>query len=456
MLVRPITRIIAYSLVSCLPTLQVLWMLMIIPAIMKHNFHFSEENVALGVSFMYNANYLGLLIGCFIWPTIGPKLYKRTSLLVGMTLAMIFNTLMALSTDFRFICLMMFFVGLSMNTSSVGKDFIFEFVSEPIHRQYAFSSSGAFKTLCLFGEPYLGYLMYEFFDKDFSKCVLVVSAVFFVSLVFFFCVFVLDYDVHKQIEADRDPGDEEEAKKLVEKEKEGVQHKSLWQVFKLAMTPVYTRTLMTCYILVGAVTKCSNVFVILFSEETWSNGGLHISPRVLSLVAMLSIFPSISINMFSPLFVPKRLSYFNFFRSMMFLAMLALLVIPCFRHMYKERSVHNLLVYFVISIVFWSNTKAYSPTVNNLINSEFSKHDRTSLNSIIFFLEMTLAGFILQICSLVYRFVMFSKHGEELGSWRSLIPFSFLSLFILTPILLLSPKNYQPRDRKPKEIPAAS
>ena len=183
---------------------MILWLLIIMPQVMQHNFGFSEENVAIAISVFYNSNFLGMIAGCFIWPHVMHLIYKRTAILISLTLMLLLNTLMGLLDNYIASCVIFFFIGLSSNFNTVGKDFIFEFLIDGFNRQYAYTVKSSFNIVAIFGSPMAGYLLYEHFNQSFSSVVLCISIFIFIGILLWVIVFFLDYDVEHQIRLDHE------------------------------------------------------------------------------------------------------------------------------------------------------------------------------------------------------------------------------------------------------------
>ena len=96
--------------------------------------------------------------------------------------------------------------------------------------------------------------------------------------------------------------------------------------------------------------------------------------------------------------------------------------------------------------------------MNFLLTGEFTKKDRTMINSILFCMEIGCAVIMLQVMALIYKFVMYSHVFDSMHPYNSFIVFGILAAVLLIPAALLSQRNYLPtKDRRtPKTATSAA
>lgn len=440
--IRSLVRIVVFAVTAAICTLQILWLLIILPEILQRNLGFAAKDVAMASAYFYNAHFAGMIVSCFLWPAINRKLSKRASMMLGLVAVFTFNTFMAFLPSFLWLCFWIFMVGVFSNTNSIGKDFIFEFVLKTMERQYALSVKSMFNIVSMFGGPFLGYSLYRSFGADFSKAILVISALFLAVIIVFFFVFFVDYDLSAQLKLDNSLEESEPLSGETGRARQPP--RSMWVLFKECFSNPYLRSLMLTYIITNAFTKSANVIIIIYSESLWSDSGLGLSSHTISLISLCSILPSLVILLQTPLYVPKRIHYFTFIRFMVSLMIVTVVSVPIFRDVFTPETINNALVFLVISFIFWSNPKTFSPFVNFLLNSEVGKHERTTLNASLFFMQIVGAMVAMQFFAYLYKLMLYSSLSVSLGSAAKYIPFSLLAVILAVPIIMLNKKNFAP------------
>lgn len=440
MAVRPYIRILVFALSASMSALQMIWLTIALPRILQTHFGFEERQVAVASALFFSCQLMGLIVGCLVWPIINRYLQKRVSIILGLVLIALFNSLMGLLSSFYFLCFVIFLVGTCTNSNSVGKDFIFEFVIDPIHRQYALTVKSIFNILALFGSPYLVYSLYSHYGHNFNKVLYVISGIILFTAVVFFLVFFLDYNLENQLRLDNSQ-DEEDG--LAEKQAQE-SHKSMFTVFRECYSKDYLRVMMNTYMISNALTKSANVIIIIFAETSWKQHGLGITAKTISIISLCSIIPAFTILLQAPLFVPKKVHYFTFIQIMIFLTGVTIVSTPLFRDLFTEDTINNKLVYFIMSFIFWANPKSYSPFLNFLINSEIRKQDRTSLNASLFFVEIVGAMIAMQIFAFLYRFMIYSELAWKLGVFAKYTTFSLMVAILAFVFFSLGKQNFKP------------
>ena len=450
-MIRECGRILTFAYGASLPVIFTMWSINVLPEIMTNNFGFEPEFVAGAVSWFFSTYYYGIIIGCFIWPIIGKKLYKRTSLMIALVVTCLCSFLMGQSTSFVTLCLCRFLAGLMHNMNSVGKDFIYEFAHTPMTRQYGFSAKSAFNVISLFAGPYAGFLLYTYSGKDFATCCNIVSILYLVGIFFFIIFFFLDYNVEKEIEMDTQHEghvDPEEAKTLVENGKKEELHDSMLTITKNYLSNSYLRGLIVTYVLNNAINKTVVIFMVMLTTMPWAMGGLGMTTKTFSLISLFSFAPSLVILFSAPLFVPKKMHYYTFIKTMILMTIFALIAIPSFRDIFTPETVNNWFVYIVISLIFWMNPKQFSPFINVLINNETSKANRTTVNALLFLSEIAGAAICINLMAPVYRYSIYNSYFISLAPYNKYIPFAVLSLGLLASVMMLRISDYNAVKKK--------
>ena len=443
---QPILRIITFSISAAIFTLQIMWMLIVLPKILRTNFGFAQEDVPLASAYFYNAHFAGMIVSCFLWPVLNRHLAKRTSLLLGLFTIFVFNTLMSIFTSFFWFCFFIFMVGVGSNSNSVGKDFIFEFALKPIYRQYALTIKSVFNIICISGGPFFGYMLYNYFNEDFTKVLLVISGIFAIVIVLFIFVFFVNYDLKNQLKLDSFA--EEENPIVKEALQTPEEPRGMVQLFKECFSNSYLRALMLTYIITNAFAKSANVIIVIYAETCWEQQGLGLSIRAMSLISFFSIFPSILILLQAPFYVPKNIHYFTFIRTMILLMLITVISVPSFRDLFGKETVGNPLVYLILSFIFWSNPKSFSPFLNYLLNSEVKRHERTTLNASLFFIEIVGAMITMHCFALIYKLMLYSDITLKLGVFAKYVTFLLLASLLSIPVLLLKKKIFNPTKKQ--------
>lgn len=451
MSLRPWFRIVTFAYAASLPVFYTMWIINVLPEILQTNFGFSKVGTANGASLYFSSFFYGIIVGCFAWPYIGRLFYKRTSLMIGLLLSLLFNTLMGHSESFTAVCIYRFLTGIMHNLNSVGKDFIFEFAHTELTRQYGFNFKSSFNVAALFGGPYIGYKLYNSFDKSFERMCDFVSLLYVFGIVLFFICFYLDYKVEGEIQTDLVGRDEEERKKLLKaKEDEEKNHAGMLELTIKCLKDTYLRGIILTYIVNNAINKSSVIFMVMICTFAWADGGLGLSTGVFSVITVLSFIPAEILVLTTPMFVPKSISRYHFIKVTVFLTMLTFILVPLFRITMTESSIKSYFVYFVISLIFWVNPKQFSPFVNYLVNSEISKNDRTTVNSLLFLSEILGAAVCLNIMAPIFTFSFFDPAMTKHFPYNVLIPFVVLAILLSFSFVWLRTADFKKRQEEHK------
>ena len=449
-------RIFTFSFSAALPIIFGSWSSTIALELFTGYFGFSNQDAMVASSWYTSSFLYGIIVGCFIWPELVKHLEKRTSLLIGLLVTGASCFVMATFSQFWVVCGLRFLCGIGHNFSSVGKDFIYEFAHSPMARQYGFSAKSALNMIALFVGPFAGYLIFRKFDGNFASCVLAIGFLYLAGILLFIIVFYVFYNVNKEIAAElqkvsTEHISEEEAKIVVKENEEEVEPLSLWQVTKVSLTNRYMRSMILTYTLSNAVNKTFAGFTAIFCVLAWQDGGLGLPTELYSFISFLSFIPAVIMLFTSPLYVPKRVSFFNFIKTFLFIIIAVILLIPGFRIIFTESSIRNLGVFFVISLIFWGNPKQFSPFISILINNEVAPENRTSINALMVLFQNSVSAILINLMAPVFSYTVFDPRFTQFQPYNAFIPFGIIAVICGVPVFLLT-KEISERARKTSEI----
>lgn len=444
---RQIYRMVIFSYVTFLPIFISLWCMTILPQIIAQNFGYpSVKDQTRIAGLFFTSFFYGLIVGSFIWPSVVHMTTKRNLIFWAVLTQGVFTAILGFYNNIWWICICRFICGLMHNLNTVGKDFVFEF-AKPDYRQYTFSFKSCFGILASFAGPFVGYYIYQWSGQSFLISNFIVALTFLVGLTFFFLAFYLDFtpgeieeniELFKKHEIEHDHDIEEEEKELLPggRISEGMEtmHKrrSLWGVFVHCMKMPDVRGLIIIYFIANGVFKSVTMIIIFFIEQAYNQDGLGINNKNMSIITLISYFPSVVILMGSPKVVPKFFGYINFIRTMTFILSIFILTIPMLRDVFTKQFLddNNWIIFLNVILLNAFNPKLFSPFVNYLVNSRVPREERTAVNSITFISSTLCSSFLINIVSILYSESFSMKFFLSIRPFNKYFTFVFLSALL--------------------------
>lgn len=449
--IRQIYRILIFSYITFLPIFITLWCMTILPQIISENLNYpSVKDQTRIAGLFFTSFFYGLIIGSFIWPQIVHLTTKRNLIFWAVLTQGFFTAILGFYNNIWWIVGCRFICGLMHNLNTVGKDFVFEF-AKPNYRQYTFSFKSCFGILASFAGPFVGYYIYQFSGQSFMISNFIVAIAFAVGLVLFFLAFYLDFtpgeiegNLNQTLELQKKDDIEEEDQELLPNERisetvEIIPEKklSLWQVFLHCMKMPDVRGLIIIYFVANGVFKSVTMIVIFYIEQPYEKEGLGINNKNMSIITLISYFPSVIILMGSPKIVPKFFGYIKFIRTMTFILSISILTIPMIRDIFSEKFIleNQWIIYLNVILLNAFNPKLFSPFVNYLVNSRVKREERTAVNSITFISSTLCSSLLINIVSVLYSDSFTDGFFLKLRPFNKYFSFVFLAVLLWVGIL---------------------
>ena len=436
--IRQCIRLVVFGYENFLPNILSFWVSAILPEIMVHNFGITDkEQISANCGYFFSSFYMGIFFGAFLWPSIMFKISKRNGVFIGLLGMCLFNYLVGISTHLGWVYAFRFMTGIFHNLNSVGKDFIFQF-AKPKYRQYAFSLKTLFGFIAGFLCPFVGYLIYNHFNKDFRLAMNFITLIFAIGLVLFIIVFYFDF---KAGDATFDEEiDEEESRGLLAKmENDPSKQKGLLYVFKLCVKNTYMRNLSIVYLLTNGAYKASTMIAIIYMETPWRDAGYGITSANVSDVALIAFIPAAFLLLASPQFVPKYVSYKSFIQFFIVALSIAIILFPLVRDLIpdEKKTQYAPISLYLLGFLFMSIPKLYSPFINYNLNNAVDKYSRTSLNSITFILTSGSGAFFTTAVAPALGWSLYNPLFTGYLQYSKYIAFIMLDLGLIAALWIL-------------------
>lgn len=441
-------RIFAFAYQNFLPIITVQWSSIILPDILRYNLKVEDEaSFSLIASYFFISYFLGIILGCFLWPTLVKFFSKRSCILVSIIIIGIANMLSGRGEKVTFISICRFIAGISLNIHTVGKDFLFEF-AEDKHRQFILSIDSCFVLLAHLAGPFIGMQIYYANDRNFEVSCLWISAIFFFgAFIFFIAFFLIPYtpidhmDDHSS-QRNLDDDEQNPLNNIDQNSTAQIEVMSARDVLRECVNNPDIRNTMAVFALSTACTNCDLVLSIIFLQTPWENQGLSISPKVLSQVSLLSYLPAVAILIYSPKICPKKIPYADYIRTFAGIFALSVIITPLFRDILpsKYHADFNILIYINQMVKYCTNSHIVSPFIHYKINKRANKHIRTVINSINFVISTTAVVIIMNLIVPLLSVTLYSHTFVELRPFNKY--FTFLAVTLLqASCLILMPSS---------------
>ena len=457
--IRQILRLIVFGYFSFLPNFLSFWPSTVLPEIIEKNLMItSKEDHSKYGGYFFTSYFTGLIVGCFCWPYLIRLLSKRMALLLGLFFQGVFTYLTGCTLNMPLFFLLRFLTGFSNNINTIGKDFIFEF-TKPEYRQYAFSIKSSFTMLGMWVGPLLGYLMYVYFDRSFSKSLAFLAVLYMIACLLFIIFFYLDFtplefemkgkvsislhDIQPDSPVENQIEDEEKA--LVRPErKHKKKSKGLWEVVLIIWKRPVLRNYVLVYLLTNGIGTTRSVLMVFLLEGAWSEGGLNVSAMSISFTNLIVFVCSLAFLMIAPIFVPSRIEYMTIIRQIVFLMILFNIAMPFTRDVLSDSNGSNLMIILTCyGVMSFLNPKLFSPFLNFLFNDKIEAEARTSMNSITFVGSCIAASLSMTLIAPFYSISTQSQFFQNYAPFSKYLCFVLMDLVLLVCFFLLGNKKHE-------------
>ena len=422
------------------------WILTVMPRIITHNFKTTLDSEKSIIASYYFISYLvGLIVGSLLWPSIVRYLSKSNCLLLGLTLQAFFCVFIGRAQTTLTLGVFRFLFGMSNTINTVGKDFIYDFV-DPDSRQFVFTFRSMAVLISSLAGPVLGFYIYYGTGESFKISMVWIAALLLSASLFFFIVFVLIFPLHDvdYVQA------EEETQVLIENHHQAKpdcpSHKqlSLLAMIKFIWTHETLRNSIFGAFFVFAVYNTQMFITFYYMEINWSEGGLGLSDKQVSHLALFMFVPILGLYLASPKIIPKYISIYSLFRVILITNILLLMMLPTLRDLLATLTIEqrNPIISTVICLYFVFNLNFISPFLNFHMNNLVPKNGRTSFNSLTFL--GVCSGMILVNFTIVRIFsgTMYDPMFLAFAPFNKYISFFAFSALLLAALWLLwGPQN---------------
>ena len=440
MLDLKIWKILIYIYVVFTESLGSHWITSVMPRIVEKNFKIEEKTSksAMGANF-FTYFFMGLIAGSVLWPTIVRFISKKNCLMISL-LGQAFTNYFVGSAESRFMLLFWrFCFGFFHTMNTIGKDYIYEF-ADVDHRQYIFTLRSSSVMIASFFGPMIGYQIYYGYDQSFKIALAVISlSILFAALLFFIAFYILPDHV---IESAADLEEVEPLHALAHKEiSEHIESSQipLIPMLKYIWTHTELRRQVAGFAIVFSVYNAENFLTIFYVETDWKDQGLGLSDYTVSLLVLTVFIPILILFLISPILIPKYISRFSFFRFIIIVDMLLLILVPGLRDIFRHFSWKDSarFIYFVMCLKLTFNLNLISPFLNYEMNNQIPKNSRTSFNSITFICCSLCVLFMFSTVIPLLSVTMFDPHFTQFIPFNKYVCFALLDIILLTGVFLL-------------------
>ena len=432
-------RLVTMAYLTLFPRIISYWLITVLPEILRNNLLVkSNKKLTAYAGLFFTAFLYGGIIGAFIWPYIIHYISKKNCLLLAIIFQMIFSSIQGCFDHIVFIFFCRFMAGIFNNIVTTGKDIIFDIAKTEDDRIFGFILGSCFTMFALFFGPYIGYEIYRYTGNSFKNTSLILGVFFLIGLILFLYYFYYHTFIpHVSTRKFEHLSEDEEKEKLLNfsiSQVEG-EKPTMLQTLKFCWNKKDLRNTVIVYILSGAVFRTILIQSVLYLETDASKNGLGIRASELSIVSLISYFPSVIVLFSSQKFVPRYISYQNFIRILLIIFSIAIFIIPLCKDLLTFFQQHNMTWIILLnqSAIYWSNPRIFSPFINYLINHKVIKKERTSLNSLVYILltiaiaSMVNFVFFLYTISLDYSFMQQFIPFNKYLSFAALIIFNIIA-----------------------------
>ncbi len=412
------------------------WIVSIIPEVVELNLGISKEENSKICGYIFSYFFFGMIAGSFVWPSVSRFISKRNCIMLGFILQAITNIFTGQTKRLYFVYFWRFIYGACHNLNTIGKSFIFDF-AESRNRQIAFNSKSCASLAAACFGPLFGYYVYDYYQKDYFSSFAFISTTYAFGIILFFIVFYVYYDNLAVKEESPKIQDDEETKSLVKPPDDnnitkGItpEQKGIFEVIRLIFATPKLRNVIFAYLIVNGDYTVRLFLTIFYMETPWSQEGLGISTKGVSIISLIIFLPSIVLILTSTLFIPKKIKVFTFTKFVILMSILFTIMLPLFRDIFPNNTGW---FYWIICVVFglnsFFNPNLFSPFLNYYINATLDNDSRNSLNSITF-IASSLSSVVL--LALVSPLLSISLHNPNFTAHS---PYSKYLSFVLLDVL---------------------
>jgi MFS family permease len=440
-----IARLVIFGYLNFIPVLTNQWSAVILPLILRNNLRIADESrYTLIAVYFFISFFIGINIGCFLWPWLVNRMTKRNCVLLSVVIMGVANAASGLYMNIFYICAWRTIAGAALNLHTVGKDFLFEFCHDDHYRQFGLTLDSCFALIGNIMGPFIGYQIYIHSGDSFTRSCLVIGLLFLIGLVSFLTAFFFDYEIKVNSISD------DEEKKLVLRLRTASMGTQVMQstqykdVFIEAFRTTTVRNLIILFMIATTCTNCDLILSVFYLQTAWEDEGLGVTAGALSYVSFIAFFPALAVISLSPRLVPKSISYKRFIQVVILIFSAAVIVTPLFRDLIPSasREGYMWLVYANQLVKYCSSSHVISPFIHYLLNKKANEFIRTSLNSINYiFCTLSLVVLMNLIVPLL-SVSLFCK------SWQRFQPFNKCLTFWIVGALSLSALCFLPKPNK--------
>lgn len=445
-MVQPIdiTRLVIFGYLNFIPVLTNQWSAVILPLILRNNLKIEDESsYTLIAVYFFISFFVGINIGCFLWPLLVGHLTKRNCILISVVVMGIANTASGLYLNVFYICFWRVVAGAALNLHTVGKDFLFEFCHDDQYRQYGLTLDSCFALVGNIMGPFIGYEIYSHNGFDFTRSCLWIGGMFLVGVVAFLLAFFINYEI--KVSSISDDEEKELVMRLRRKSSTQVMSsKNYFDVFKEAFKTPSVRNIILLFTIATTCTNCDLILSVFYLQTSWEDEGLGVSASALSYVSLAAFLPALAIISSSPKFVPSKVSYRRFIQAIILIFSAAVIITPLLRELIPTDGRRKYLgfVYANQIVKYCSSSHVISPFLHYLLNKKANEFIRTSLNSINY-IFCTLSLVVLM--NLIVPLLSWSLFC---ASFKRLHPFNKCLTFWIVGALSLSGLFFVPKREK--------
>lgn len=382
-------RILTYVYAVFAESIGSHWILSVMPVIVTHNFgESSNEQKSSTASSYFIYYFAGLICGCLLWPVVVRFLPKRECLFLGLVLQALANYLVGHVDSFGWMCFWRFCFGAFHLVNTIGKDFLYEFVSHK-GRQFVFVLRSIAVLISSFFGPLIGYYLYYGNDMSLRAALMWISAFYVVSFALFavaFYVFPYQRPVHDHANEELHGLTEEDGAIHHESRVAPKAQVSFSAMLKYIFKRKDLRDLVLGFWMIFSVYNTQMFLTVFYIETAWADNGLGLTDREVSYLVLAVFLPIILVFLISSKVVPKHLPMYSLFRIVIGANMLFMLVIPAIRDFTGSltRDERLYLIYGLVSLFLTFNPNLISPFLNFHMNNKVPNNGRTVFNSITF------------------------------------------------------------------------
>ena len=235
-----------------------------------------------------------------------------------------------------------------------------------------------------------------------------------------------------------EPEDEEEVGLI--KKQERIKKIGLFQVLREISKPSYVRNLTILTILSTCLHKTQALLSVLYLELEENKGGFGFKPYDLSVLSFYCYFPSLSLLLLSPFFVPRKVRYKSYIKTILCLYAVFFCSFPFIKNIEPiiGSTAAHYFVYSFQGLNYTLSPRIYSPFLNYLINKDVKRRRRTAVNSINYILSTFFSAFTINIITYIYSVCVVNTDTTALiASYGKFLPFLLFLGLCLFAIRLL-------------------